>query len=164
MEIYRSQKSKAKAEKPHEFYYSKNKLIAGTVLWSVVSMGAIALSVVAISKSNAGWLAAAIAATMVWMLIGCIRGLTNLNTPVLVIGADGILFPDGVLIAWEDIEENTYLSQSYMGIPTGRFISVTTRLKKPKRKALRVFALDMTSDEYLEICDRYIQRHYGDEE
>lgn len=163
MEIYRSPKSKAKAEKPHEFYYSKGKLIAGTVIWSVASIGAIALSVVAISKSNAGWLMAGIAAAMVWMLIGCIRGLGNLNTPVLVIGADGILFPDGQLITWDVIEENTYLSQSYMGIPTGRFINIKTRLKKPKRKGLRVFALDMTSDEYLELCDRYLQRYYGEE-
>jgi hypothetical protein len=163
MEIYSSAKSKATSDKPHEFYYSRTRLIAGAIIWSMGSAFFLVLTAMAIPKTGAGYLVGLIALASVWMLINCIRGLGKLHTPALVIGRDGVLFPDGQLIDWDDMEENTYLNQTYMGlIPIGRYVVIKTRLKKPKTKKLRVFALDMTSDEYLALCDRYSGGAFAD--
>ncbi|MFY1826094.1 hypothetical protein ACN47A_09285 [Myxococcus fulvus] len=158
MELYRSAQSKAKSNQPQHFYYSRTKLIAGTILWVVATAG---FGYLTFAARNSGLVVLAIVGFVLFgclgMLVNCIKPLGKLDQPGLTIGHDGIHFADGVHIAWEHIEENTYLDQSYMGIPIGKFVVVKTTLKKPKSKQYRVAALDMSSDEYLATCDRYSQ-------
>ncbi len=59
--------------------------------------------------------------------------------------------------AWEDMEENVYLDQSYMGLPVLKMAQIKTTLAKPRVKKLRVSALAMDSDEYMALCDSYSQ-------
>ncbi|WP_223643482.1 hypothetical protein [Corallococcus sp. EGB] len=157
MEIYRSPQSKKQAEKPRAIYYSRGKLIAGVVIWILATGLFGVLTVRSLPVSNI-WIAVAlITLASAWMLFNCIRGLGKLDTPVLLIGRDGIRFPDGVLIGWGDMEENVYYSQSYMGLPILKMVQIKTTLEKPRVKKMRVSALAMDSDEYLSICDSYSQ-------
>ncbi|NRD44720.1 hypothetical protein D7Y27_03645 [Corallococcus sp. AB004] len=157
MEIYRSPQSKKQAEKPRAIYYSRGKLIAGVVIWIVATGLFGVLTVRALPVSNI-WIAVAlITLASAWMLFNCIRGLGKLDSPVLLIGRDGIRFPDGVLIAWGDMEENVYLDQSYMGLPVMKMVQIKTTLAKPRVKKMRVSALAMDSDEYMALCDSYSQ-------
>lgn len=157
MEIYRSPQSRKQAEKPRAIYYSRGKLIAGVVIWIVATGFFGVLTVRSLPVSNI-WIAIAlITLAAAWMLFNCIRGLGKLDTPVLLIGRDGIRFPDGVLIGWGDMEENLYLSQSYMGLPILKMVQIKTTLAKPRVKKMRVFALSMDSDEYMALCDSYSQ-------
>ncbi|CAM4527025.1 hypothetical protein HRD49_37580 [Corallococcus exiguus] len=157
MEIYRSPQSKKQAEKPRAIYYSRGKLIAGVVIWIVATGLFGVLTVRALPVSNI-WIAVAlITLASAWMLFNCVRGLGKLDSPVLLIGRDGIRFPDGVLIAWGDMEENVYLDQSYMGLPVMKMVQIKTTLAKPRVKKLRVSALAMDSDEYMALCDSYSQ-------
>ncbi|WP_199738539.1 hypothetical protein [Corallococcus sp. CA054B] len=104
------------------------------------------------------WIAVAlITLASAWMLFNCIRALGKLDRPVRLIGRDGIRFPDGVLIAWGDMEENVYYAQSYMGLPILKMVQIKTTLAKPRVKKLRVAALAMDSDEYMALCDSYSQ-------
>ena len=157
MEIYSSAQNKQKAQKPREIYYSRTKLIVGAVIWTLASAFFGALTLRLLGDTGVMALCAALTACMLWMLYGCVRGLTSLDKPALIIGREGIRFADGLLLAWEDIVENTYYSQSYMGIPTLKLIQIKTTLKKPKVKKMRVAALDIDSDEYLELCEAYSQ-------
>ncbi|NPD22954.1 hypothetical protein [Corallococcus exiguus] len=157
MEIYRSPQSKKQAEKPRAIYYSRGKLIAGVVIWIVATGLFGVLTVRALPVSNI-WIAVAlITLASAWMLFNCVRGLGKLDSPVLLIGRDGIRFPDGVLIAWGDMEENVYLDQSYMGLPVMKMVQIKTTLAKPRVKKMRVSALAMDSDEYMALCDSYSQ-------
>ncbi|RKG56483.1 hypothetical protein D7X30_23225 [Corallococcus sp. AB011P] len=157
MEIYRSPQSKKQAEKPRAIYYSKGKLIAGVVIWIVATGLFGVLTVRALPVSNI-WIAVAlITLASAWMLFNCVRGLGKLDRPVLLIGRDGIRFPDGVLIAWGDMAENVYLDQSYMGLPVIKMVQIKTTLAKPRVKKMRVSALAMDSDEYMALCDSYSQ-------
>ncbi|MBZ4402389.1 hypothetical protein VZQ01_02035 [Myxococcus faecalis] len=161
MELYRSAQSKAKSNQPQHFYYSRTKLIIGTVIWVVATAF---FGYLAFAARDKGAAVLAIAGLILFgclvMLVNCIKPMVlgKMDQPGLTIGHDGIHFADGVHIAWEHIEENTYLDQSYMGIPIGKFVVIKTTLKKPKGKQYRVAALDMSSDEYLATCDRYSQR------
>ncbi|AKQ63730.1 hypothetical protein A176_000642 [Myxococcus hansupus] len=157
MEIYSSAQNRQKAQKPREIYYSRTKLIVGAVIWTLASTFFGALTLRLLGQTGAMALCGFLTACMVWMLVGCIRGLTSLDKPALIIGREGIRFADGLLIAWEDMQENMYYSQSYMGIPTLKLIQIKTTLKKPKVKKMRAAALDIDSDEYLELCDAYSQ-------
>lgn len=157
MEIYSSARTKAKSDQPVSFYYSRTKLIVGAVIWTLSTAFFGALTYRSIGQTGAMAFCGFITATSIWMFFNCIKPLGSLDTPVLTIGRDGILFPDGVLIAWDDMKENTYVDQSYMGIPIAKAVVVKTTLKKPKVKQLRVAALQMSSDEYLAECDRYSQ-------
>ncbi|ATB50336.1 hypothetical protein [Corallococcus macrosporus] len=157
MEIYSSSQNKQRTQKPREVYYSRTKLILGTLIWTVAS-GLFGILTSRLTNSPGVMLVCgAITLCMVWMLYGCIRGLGRLDKPALIIGRDGLRFDDGLLIEWADMTENTYYSQSYMGIPTLKLIQVKTTLDKPKVKKLRAAALDIDSDEYLELCDAYSQ-------
>jgi hypothetical protein len=91
------------------------------------------------------------------MFFTCVKCLGSLGKPALLIGRDGIRFDDGVLIAWDEMKENTYIDQSYMGIPILKLVQVKTTLAKPKVKKQRVAALAMNGDEYLALCDSYSQ-------
>lgn len=157
MEVYRSPKAKKQVEQPKAIYYSRTRLIIGAVLWSlaVAFFGALAWR----SRTETGALAFAGVVTLgaAWMFFSCVRPLGSLDTPVLLIGRDGIRFPDGVLIAWADMEENVYFHHSYMGLPIMKLVQIKTTLKKPRLKKLRVSALAMSSDEYMALCDSYSQ-------
>lgn len=157
MEIYSSAQRKQKAVQPRAIYYSRTKLILGTIIWSV----ALACFGLFTYRFRSEPLALALGALVTFgaarMLFYCIKPLGSLDTPALLIGRDGIRFDDGLLIGWNDIRENTYLSQSYMGIPTLKLIEIKTTLPRPKVKRLRVAALQLDSDEYLELCDSYSQ-------
>ncbi|RKH38263.1 hypothetical protein D7X55_34160 [Corallococcus sp. AB049A] len=157
MEIYRSPQSRKQAEKPRAIYYSRGKLIAGVVIWVLATLGFGALTVHALPVSNLWVAIALITLCAAWMLFNCIRGLGRLDRPVLLIGRDGIRFPDGVLIGWGDMKENVYYAQSYMGIPILKMVRIKTTLAKPRVKKLRVAALAMDSDEYMALCDSYSQ-------
>ncbi|MFP2964365.1 hypothetical protein ACLEPN_43360 [Myxococcus sp. 1LA] len=162
MEIYSSSQNKQRTQKPREVYYSRTKLIIGTIIWTVASAGCGVLTFRLANSPGAMLLCGAVNLCMVWMLYGCIRGLGRLDKPALVIGRDGLRFEDGQLIEWADITENVYYSQSYMGIPTLKLIQVKTTLDKPKMKKMRAAALDIDSDEYLELCDAYSQSPRAD--
>ncbi|MCP3102412.1 hypothetical protein LZ198_26420 [Myxococcus sp. K15C18031901] len=155
MEIYSSAQSKTKAEKPRQIFYSRTRLILGVIIWILASAFFGTLTSRAGSATGAMAAGAVFTLLALWMLYNCIRGLTRLDKPVLVISREGIQFDDGVLIHWEDMTANTYLDQSYVGIPVYRAIEIKTTLAKPKRKHVRVSALEVGSDEYLEICDHY---------
>ncbi|RKH67349.1 hypothetical protein [Corallococcus aberystwythensis] len=157
MEIYRSPQSKKQAEQPRAIYYSRARLIAGVVIWTLATVFFGVLTWKSLSKSNVWIFVALITLASAWMFFNCVRGLGKLDTPVLLIGRDGIRFPDGVLIAWEDMQENLYLDQSYMGLPVMKMVQIKTTLAKPRVKKMRVSALAMDSDEYLALCDSYSQ-------
>ncbi|QSQ26718.1 hypothetical protein JY651_18085 [Pyxidicoccus parkwayensis] len=157
MAIYSSPQNRQKTQKPREVYYSRTKLIIGTVIWTVASALCGVLTFRLMNSPGAMALCGAVNLCMLWMLYGCIRALGQLDKPALVISREGILFADGLLIEWADMTENTYFSQSYMGIPTLKMIQIKTTLEKPKVKKMRVAALDIDSDEYLELCDVYNQ-------
>lgn len=158
MEIYSSSQNKQKTQKPREVYYSRTKLIIGAVIWTVASALCGVLTFRLADSPGVMALCGAINLCMLWMLYNCIRPMGNLDKPALIIGREGIRFEDGLLIEWADMTENTYYSQSYMGIPTVKLIQIKTTLDKPKLKKMRVSALDIDSDEYLELCDIYSHR------
>ncbi|RKH46860.1 hypothetical protein [Corallococcus sicarius] len=157
MEIYRSPQTKKKAEQPHAVYYSRFKLIVGVVIWTLALALFGGLTWNAIGQTGAMAVFAFITFGAVVMLFKCIRPLGSLGKPALLIGRDGIRFEDGVLIAWDEMEENVYFNQSYMGIPILKLVQVKTTLDKPKVKKQRVAALDMDSEKYLALCDTYSQ-------
>ncbi|MCY1075823.1 hypothetical protein [Archangium lansingense] len=157
MEIYSSSQNKQKTQKPREVYYSRTKLIVGALIWTLATAFFGALTFRMMGNTSGMAVGAVITCAALWMLYGCLRPLGKLDKPALTIGRDGISFEDGLLIGWGDMTENTYLSQSYMGIPTLKLIQIKTTLKKPKVKKMRVAALDIDSDEYLALCDTYSQ-------
>ncbi|MCP3142962.1 hypothetical protein [Pyxidicoccus xibeiensis] len=157
MEIYSSEQAKKKTQQPKAIYYSRARLIAGAVIWAVSIAGFGALTYRAGSAQGAMAVFAVITLLAAWMFFNCVKPLGRLDTPALLIGKDGIRFDDGMLIGWDDMQENTYISQSYMGIPILKLIQIKTTLDKPKVKKLRVAALDLDSDQYLALCDSYSQ-------
>lgn len=157
MAIYSSAQNKQKALKPREVYYSRTKLLVGAFLWVLAIAFFGALTYQSRGQNGAMAFGAVVTLGAAWMFYNCVRPLGSLDTPALIIGRDGIRFEDGVLIGWDDMKENTYIDQSYMGIPVLKLIQIKTTLKKPKLKKMRVAALDIDSDEYLELCDTYSQ-------
>jgi len=155
MEIHSSAQSRAKAEKPRQIFYSRTRLIIGGVIWSAATALFGGLTYKGLPDTTVLLIGGIFTLLAAWMLFNCIRGLGRVDKPVLVISRQGIQFDDGVLIHWEHVRENTYLDQSYMGIPVFRAIEVKTTLPKPKRKHVRVSALEIGGDEYLELCSRY---------
>ncbi|RKH04004.1 hypothetical protein D7V97_25800 [Corallococcus sp. CA053C] len=157
MEIYRSPQMKKKAQEPHAIYYSRFKLIAGALLWTLALAFFGVLTWRAMGQTGAMAFSAFITLGAAVMLFKCVKPLGSLDKPALLIGREGIRFEDGLLIAWNEMEENVYFNQSYMGIPILKLVQVKTTLDKPKVKKQRVAALDMDSDKYLALCDTYSQ-------
>ncbi|GMU03837.1 hypothetical protein [Corallococcus caeni] len=157
MEIYRSPQSRKQAEQPRGIYYSRLKLISGVVIWTLATVFFGVLTWQSLPKSNVWIFVAFITLASAWMFFNCVTALGKLDKPVLLIGRDGIRFPDGVLIAWEDMQENLYVDQSYMGLPVLKMVQIKTTLAKPRVKKMRVSALAMDSDEYMALCDSYSQ-------
>ncbi|WP_163992496.1 hypothetical protein [Pyxidicoccus caerfyrddinensis] len=157
MEIYSSAQAKKKTQQPRAIYYSRTRLLAGAVIWALSIAGFGVLTYQSRSETGAMGFFGVITLLAVWMFFNCVKPLGSLDTPALIIGKDGIRFEDGMLIGWDDMKENTYISQSYMGIPILKLVQIKTTLDKPKVKKLRVAALDLDSDEYLALCDSYSQ-------
>ncbi|NOK34776.1 hypothetical protein HMI49_16375 [Corallococcus exercitus] len=157
MEIYRSPQSRKQAEQPRAIYYSRARLIAGVVIWTLGTVFFGALTWKSLPQGNIWIFVALITLASAWMFFNCVTALGKLDKPVLLIGRDGIRFPDGVLIAWGDMEENLYVDQSYMGLPVIKMVQIKTTLAKPRVKKMRVSALAMNSDEYMALCDSYSQ-------
>ncbi|RYZ40003.1 MAG: hypothetical protein EOO71_17865 [Myxococcaceae bacterium] len=157
MEIYRNPQTKKKAEQPHAVYNSRLKLIAGAVLWALALAFFGALTYRSLGETGAMAFFGVVVLGAGWMFFNCVKGLGSLDKPALLIGRDGIRFADGVLIGWDEMQENLYVDQSYMGIPILKMVQVKTTLAKPRVKKQRVSALAIDSDEYLALCDNYSQ-------
>ncbi|RKH61962.1 hypothetical protein [Corallococcus llansteffanensis] len=157
MEIYRSPQAKKQAQQPHAIYYSRFKLIAGALLWALALAFFGLLTWRALGQTGAMVFFAVVTLGAAVMLVKCLMPLGRLDKPALLIGRDGVRFADGVLIAWDEMQENVYFNQSYMGIPILKLVQIKTTLDKPRVKKQRVAALDMDSDKYLALCDTYSQ-------
>lgn len=158
MEIYSSnaQQSQTLADRP--VYFSRNRLIAGAVIWTVAAV--VFGTLAARSRDSIGALAffAAIAAIGVWLVIKCVKRAFGPATPVITFTRDGLKITDGTVIPWDAIDENTYVNQSYVGIPTARQIQLKTSLPNRKRVLIQAMALEINGDEYLALCDAYQAR------
>ncbi|MBJ6761570.1 hypothetical protein JGU66_12405 [Myxococcaceae bacterium JPH2] len=157
MQIYSSARTKSKAQQPHELYYSRTRLIAGAVAFTGGTLLFGTLTWRLMGEPLFMVLIGLITLATAWMVFNCIRALGRLDKPALVISQEGILFEDGMVIAWDDMEENTFINQTYMGLPLMRMVQIKTRLERPRLKKQRVTALGISSDEYLALCDRYSQ-------
>lgn len=157
MQIYSSTQTKKKTEQPREIYYSRTKLIVGAVIWTLGTAFFGLLTYRMKAEPGMMVLIGLITLAAAWMLFNCVKPLGSLDKPALIIGKDGIRFDDGLLIGWGDMEENTYISQTYMGIPILKMVQIKTTLDRPKVKKMRVAALAINSDEYLALCDSYSQ-------
>ena len=82
--------------------------------------------------------------------------LRNIDKPAFVIGHQGLTLENGMLLPWNNIVENIWVNQDYMGIPIGKQIQIRTDLPKPQARVLRrATALEISGDEYLALCDAY---------
>ncbi len=91
-----------------------------------------------------------------WLTFKCLNTLRNIDQPAFVIGHQGLTFENGMLLPWDNIVENTWVNQNYMGIPIGRQIQIKTDLPKPRARVLRrATGLEISGDEYLALCDAY---------
>ncbi|PTL83404.1 hypothetical protein [Vitiosangium sp. GDMCC 1.1324] len=157
MQIYSSAQTKKKTEQPHAIYYSRTKLISGAVIWTLGMAFFGLLTYRLRAETGAMLLTGLVTFGAIRMFFNCVRPLGSLDKPALIIGKDGIRFEDGLLIGWDDMQENVYLNQTYMGIPILKMVQIKTTLDKPKVKKMRVAALALDSDEYLALCDSYSQ-------
>lgn len=158
MEIYSSASHQAQTLADRPVYYSRNRLIVGAVIWTVgaVVFGALA----ARTRGNLGGMAffAAIAAIGVWLVIRCLTRAFGTARPVITFTRAGLQVTDGTVIPWDAINENTYVNQTYVGIPTARQIQLKTSLPNRKRVLIQAMALEISADEYLALCDAYQAR------
>lgn len=155
MEIYSSASHQAQTLADRPVYYSRNRLIAGAVVWTVA---AVAFGVLAArARANIGGMAffAAIAAIGVWLVIRCLLRAFGPAKPVITFTRDGLRVTDGTVIPWQAVNENTYVNQTYVGIPIGRQIQLKTSLPDRKRVLIPAMALEISGDEYLALCDAY---------
>lgn len=158
MEIYSSpaQQSQTLADRP--VFFSRNRLIAGAIIWTVAAgvFGFLA----ARSRDSMGALAffGAIAAIGVWLVIRCLKRAFSPPTPVITFTRDGLKITDGTVVPWHAINENTYVNQSYVGIPIAKQIQLKTSLPNRKRVMIQAMALEINGDEYLALCDAYQAR------
>jgi hypothetical protein len=156
MEIYSSAAQQEKTRQDRPVFYSRTRLVMGTVLWAVVTVVLAVLCIRAQDKNIGILIAACFALLTAWLTVKCISTLRRIAQPALVVGHAGLTFENGMLIAWSNIVENIWVNQSYMGIPIGKQIQIRTDLPKPKARVLRrAMALEITGDEYLALCDAY---------
>jgi hypothetical protein len=156
MEIYSSAAQQEKNRQDRPVFYSRTRLVMGTVLWAVVTVVLAALCIRAQDKNIGILIAACFALLTAWLTVKCISTLRRIAQPALVVGHAGLTFENGMLIPWPNIVENIWVNQSYMGIPIGKQIQIRTDLPKPKARVLRrAMALEITGDEYLALCDAY---------
>lgn len=156
MEIYSSAAQQEKTRQDRPVFYSRSRLIAGIVLWAVVTV-LLAIVCIRAKDRNAGILIAACFALLTaWLTFKCFNTLRNIAQPAFVIGHQGLTFENGMVIPWHNIVENIWVNQSYMGIPIGKQIQIKTDLPKPQARVLRrAMALEISGDEYLALCDAY---------
>ncbi|CAB3639817.1 MAG: hypothetical protein ACWGIK_19960 [Achromobacter pulmonis] len=158
MEIYSSTSHQAQTLADRPVYYSRNRLITGAVIWTVAALAFGAMAVRA--RDNLGGMAffAAIAAIGVWLVIRCLMRAFGPAKPVITFTREGLRLTDGAVIPWHAINENTYVNQTYVGIPTARQIQLKTSLPDRKRVLVQAMALEISGDEYLALCDAYQAR------
>lgn len=158
MEIYSStaQQSQTLADRP--VYFSRNRLVAGAIVWSLAALafGALTLN----ARGNTGGMAffGAITAIAIWLVIKCLKRAFGPATPVITFTRGGLKLTDGTVIPWHAINENTYVNQNYVGIPTAKQIQLKTSLPDRKRVLISAMALEINGDEYLALCDAYQAR------
>lgn len=158
MEIYSStaQQSQTLADRP--VYFSRNRLVAGAIVWSLAALafGALTLN----ARGNTGGMAffGAITAVAIWLVVKCLKRAFGPATPVITFTRGGLKLTDGTVIPWHAINENTYVNQNYVGIPTAKQIQLKTSLPDRKRVLISAMALEINGDEYLALCDAYQAR------
>ncbi|MGJ7574467.1 hypothetical protein ACSFBX_28305 [Variovorax sp. RB2P76] len=156
MEIYSSAAQQEKTRQDRPVFYSRSRLIGGTVLWGVVTLVLAVLCIRAQDKNIGILIAACFALLTAWLTFKCFNTLRNIATPAFVVGHQGLTFENGMMLPWSNIVENTWVNQSYVGIPISRQIQIRTDLPKPKARVLRrATALEISGDEYLALCDAY---------
>ncbi|MFM9921984.1 hypothetical protein VLK31_03235 [Variovorax sp. H27-G14] len=156
MEIYSSAAQQDKTRQDRPVFYSRSRLIGGTVLWAVVTVVLAVLCIRAQDKNIGILIAACFALLTAWLTFKCFNTLRNIDKPAFVIGHQGLTLENGMLLPWGNITENTWVNQSYVGIPISKQIQIRTDLPKPKARVLRrATALEISGDEYLALCDAY---------
>ncbi|QSI31917.1 hypothetical protein GNX71_20965 [Variovorax sp. RKNM96] len=156
MEIYSSAAQQEKTRQDRPVFYSRTRLIAGTALWAVVTVVLAVLCVRAQDKNIGILIAACFGLLTAWLTFKCLNTLRNIDQPAFVVGHQGLTFENGMLLPWDNIVENTWVNQNYMGIPIGRQIQIKTDLPKPRARVLRrATGLEISGDEYLALCDAY---------
>jgi hypothetical protein len=156
MEIYSSAAHKEKTRHDRPVFYSRSRLIAGTGLWAVVTIVLAVLCIRAQDKNSGILIAAGFALLTAWLTFKCFNTLRNIEKPAFVLGHQGLTLENGTLLPWDNIIENTWVNQNYMGIPIGKQIQIRTDLPKPLARVLRrATALEISGDEYLALCDAY---------
>ncbi|MET3498217.1 hypothetical protein [Variovorax boronicumulans] len=156
MEIYSSAAQQEKTRHDRPVFYSRSRLIAGTALWAVVTVVLAVLCIRAQDKNIGILIAAGFAVLTAWLTFKCFNTLRNIDKPALVIGHQGLTLENGMLLPWNNIVENIWVNQDYMGIPIGKQIQIRTDLPKPQARVLRrATALEISGDEYLALCDAY---------
>ncbi|MGJ7575133.1 hypothetical protein ACSFBX_31760 [Variovorax sp. RB2P76] len=156
MEIYSSAAQQEKTRQDRPVFYSRTRLIAGTALWAVVTLVLAVLCIRAQDKNIGILIAACFGLLTAWLTFKCLNTLRNIARPAFVVGHQGLTFENGMLLPWDNIVENTWVNQNYMGIPIGRQIQIKTDLPKPRARVLRrATGLEISGDEYLALCDAY---------
>ncbi|CAA2102527.1 hypothetical protein [Variovorax paradoxus] len=156
MEIYSSAAQQEKTRQDRPVFYSRSRLIAGIVLWAVVTVLLAVVCIRAKDKNVGILIAACFALLTAWLTFKCFNTLRNIAQPAFVVGHQGLAFENGMVIPWHNIVENIWVNQSYMGIPIGKQIQIRTDLPKPQARVLRrAMALEISGDEYLALCDAY---------
>ena len=155
MEIYTSQASRSALPPEHHVYYSKTRLLLGSVVVLMVLAFCLYMATDPYKKGAfvpLFW--GAFALGCAFLFFKNVRAFMNASTPALTISQEGIRFNNGKSVVWSDVKDNTYHTQSYNFITTAKAIKIK-RHSGGKAIQFGAMALALSSDEYLHLCDVY---------
>lgn len=160
MEIYSSTEARADLPAEYPVYRSRTRLLVGLVIWiaGVAGFAYMAFDGYQIGQKGVMGMGLFLLLGAVLLLVNCLRGLAAAGTPVIVLGHTGITLPSGQVLAWENMQSNTFVDQTYGFIPMFRGINIETNLPGQKKIAIPATSLAISGKEYLELCDAYSAR------
>lgn len=153
--------NKAISKDEHIIYYSGKKLISKMVIWSLSTLffGFIAINARGNTQNpHAYKLAMVMAIISVIFAIQGYLAYQKKHLPVLKISKRGIAVVkknQDNWLNWEDLTLNNYEVMRQNGIPIRKIIALKALDKK---YVIQAASLDVTSDEYLALCDEYAVR------
>lgn len=153
--------NKGTSKDEHIIYHSGKKLTTKMVIWSLSSLffGFIAIDAREdVQNPHAYKLAMVVAIISVIFVIQAYLAYQKKHLPVLKISKRGISVikkNQDNWLNWEDLTLNNYEVMRQNGIPIRKIIALKALDKK---YVIQAASLDVTSDEYLALCDEYAVR------